>query len=455
MGKITYCAMLAATFAMSVSAKTYQNNETALSNLTDRILVTGYSDNFINNDICNNNITDSSMGGIITVNTVLLQKIINNRFINNTASSGSVIHNIKNDGTLAGNQIHYITGNVFSRNHATGNSSSPIHSGGAIRNESFIHQMSGNTFTANHSDASGGAIYHNGEYTKQKQYGIGVVAKDADTVFTGNTDSTGSNAIYNDGGLLNISSYENHKIIVNDGISGSSGNKDNILNINNGKTGYQGGITGASGLDFGVVAFNNKVQAQEIIVHDGKLSLGEYVNGGSDKNYHNELVANSVASLISSDVTVNKDATLEISANGVKVDSGSSLNINGMAEFDFGSSIVSDGDISFGENAKICFDLTEMPKGGGSFVFLQDSDQADGIFDNLQSGNMTVVFEKKGRSVEYEYIQNPIGELGKNQFTINKLAGGQLELAIPEPATIGLLGLVTGGMLFIRRRFLI
>ncbi len=154
---------------------------------------------------------------------------ISGAFSSNSASEGNggAINNINYIGSIEGNfENNYAKesgGAIFNTNTINqirgvfrdnlSDCEADYTGGGAILNYGNINKLSGK-FENNISKGRGGAIYN--------AYGtINIISDEEETVFSGNTDMTGSNAIYNDSGFINLNAG-NYDIVINDAISGGN-----------------------------------------------------------------------------------------------------------------------------------------------------------------------------------------------------------------------------------------
>ncbi len=136
--------------------------------------------------------------------------------------------------------------------------------GGAIMNYGDISKLSG-SFINNTTDGYGGAI--------RNSFGtINMVSDEEGILFSGNTDSTGSNAIYNDNGIINMNTGD-YDIIINDKISGEASFMSPEININKDSNGS------------GKIIINNTVSDNTINMYNGSLNFNEYndAQGNIDK----------------------------------------------------------------------------------------------------------------------------------------------------------------------------
>lgn len=227
--------------------------------------------------------------------------ITNSNFSNNSNSASGSGGAIYNTGTET------ISGSTFNSNNST--------NGGAIYN-SGTSTITNSTFTNNTASTSGGAIY-NADATST----LNITADKGVTSFTGNTAGGISNAIYMNGGTLNLNAGNGGYILFNDKIS--SLNSSSIININ--KIGSGGSNT----------IFNNTVSNAKLNLVSGMLTLGKYGNtlanylstdvfaiSGGDLNTANGIIdTNNVTSL-----TVTGTPGLYLDAN---LSNGNSDKING------------------------------------------------------------------------------------------------------------------------------
>jgi len=160
--------------------------------------------NFTNNSVKN---TNQVVGGAI-LNDISGNIIFNGTsdFIGNSASAsggeginaagGGAIFNV---GNMIFNDISSFTGNSVRATSVNNFAEDEIALGGAIANIGNITFNNSSYFTNNSARASsgyGGAIYNG----YNKDFGVpGTINFNADAIFSNNTDSTGSNDIYNNG----------------------------------------------------------------------------------------------------------------------------------------------------------------------------------------------------------------------------------------------------------------
>ncbi len=365
-------------------------------------------------------------------------------FIGNSAGKGSGGGAIFNAG-----KITTLTGDFIS------NSAGEESLGGAILNTGEITTMTGD-FIGN-SAALSGAIFNQGKITtltgdfigNSASYAvgaifnlgtIGILAKGSDVHFTGNSDSIDSNALYSEEGIFHLNAFGENKIVVNDGISGNSEKKSsNKLEINNNLDGSGNPISSDENPDFGVVEFNNKVENQTITVHNGDFKLGAFAGATITVNGEEKVVEKSIASLVNSDLTVLENGTLIIGKGTdndvVSVDSDSSITLETGASIEFES------------GAKLFFDLAD----GDSlsvdapieFLTFATTADRDAYFETL--GDMS-------SSDAFNVRDSADNLLADEDWSIVK--NGDFGIAaIPEPATLGLLGFMSGAIYMIRRRF--
>ncbi len=444
----------------------------------------------INGDFVNN---EAGSGGAISNNGTI--STINGDFIGNVAQYGGAIDNSNGTiGSITGdfirNSATYSSGAICNRNGTIGtitgdfignsvtvlvyggaiyNYRSTIGTingnfigntsriGGAIANDGLIATLTGD-FIGNVGTTYAGAIHNSGN--------IGLFAMDRSMEFTGNTAGSGSSlrseAIYLDSSYystkINMNSYGANKIVVNDGIRGQGKTiGQRVININNGLSGDDSKID-AEGKSFGVVEFNNNVQGVTVNVSGGTLKAGSYKGGVIDLRSGKSITTqNSIAKFIETDVKVANSAKLLIGAdvNGnasVSFDADSSLTLENGATlaFEENSSLDFDGTLS-AENSTLFFELSDYVAGlegdetfdlDWTFATFENADAAaDALagFGNFGNDLGILKGDKDSEGLWFDVVQN----------------GHELKVVgvIPEPATIGLLGLVGGALLAVRRRF--
>ena len=191
------------------------------------------------------NSTETGLGGAI-YNTGKIGEIEGN-FSENTGNflGGGAIYN--------NGDIKKVSGN-FENNHAE---TDYFGGGGAIFNSGSIKNLSGK-FINNTAANLGGAVHN--------MYGTITFSSDQEEVeFTGNSDSTGSNAIFNGGGEINFNAGK-YDITINDGISGEIHDyPDSVINLN--KDGS------------GTININNNVSDNTIYLYQGTLKFGNNNQG--------------------------------------------------------------------------------------------------------------------------------------------------------------------------------
>ncbi len=416
--------------------------------------------NFIGNRLDATKDNTYCRGGAINTGSSGIFSEINGNFIGNSVSaqkganggaievgSGSIIGPI--NGDFIGNSAHSFTNAI----------------GGAIAieygnrvHDCYIENITGN-FIGNHTSsetsASGGAIYNYGESAA-----IGLLALDKDVIFTGNyiTSDKGVTKTFeaisnSDTAVIQMNAYEDKKVVINDRINSSDGK--GTINVNNGLSAAEDRYNefianpNTTGLNFGVVEFNNSVSNQIITVNAGTLKLGSYEGETIEltPDYKIE-TENAIASLINSELTVLDNATLRISAPGVElINTDLKLNNDSTIAFDKNAfiKIDSNSDILFEIGASFYIDFAENSPTEDDpyelFVF-ENEEQANKFWNDLNKG--------VGQS-EYVATSDARSVLKHGtdwDFGVN----GTSLVAIPEPATISLIGLISGSMLLIRRR---
>jgi len=140
--------------------------------------------------------------------------------------------------------------------------------GGAICNYDADNlSITNSTFSNNSAiNGLGGAIYNYGN--------LYLIADGGTTSFSGNTDGSGSNAIYTvDSGSVNLNAGNGGYIKFDDAIN--SNDSSNELNIN----------TSTSTLRDGNIIFNNKISNYTVTLSGGTFTLGEYQNNKCSGSY--------------------------------------------------------------------------------------------------------------------------------------------------------------------------
>ncbi len=184
-------------------------------------------------------------------------EIKNTNFINNNASTDG--------GALwTAGKVDKISNSYFSGNKA-GNM------GGAIYSTGQIETISNTSFVNNSAKSVGGAIYTTNDLNIESTNGY-------TTVYSGNTDMSGSNVIYLDRGdsapklTLNLNANTNGKFVLNDSING---NKLYNLNLNGDKSGQ--------------FYINNGMKNADIT----QSNVTSYLDEGTTLNGNNSLSINS------------------------------------------------------------------------------------------------------------------------------------------------------------------
>ena len=243
-----------------------------------------------------------SAGGAIS-NTGNLD-VVGGKFDSNKAYLGGALYN-------NGNASFKDT--LFISNEAT-SSLSPNANGGAIKNASNL-TLTDVTFSLNTASGRGGAIYNTDDEGSVAT--VNIVAENNDVVFSGNTDSEGSNAIYNDatGSGVEINLNAGSKdIIFEDAIDGGTANIDKqIININK---------DNGSAPTNGYVEFDNVVKNNTVNLYNGVLAFDEMgnfdssvvfnVNGGSI-----DLVNDNIQNVNLGNLTLNSNLNLYLDGNFV------------------------------------------------------------------------------------------------------------------------------------------
>lgn len=234
---------------------------------------------YSNNALTINNIGLSNFTGTVIKNnnTTLISDVI---FSDNTTKFEGFVHNNKglmviNDSSFLNNKFGSSGwGIVFSDASLKVNNTSFIGNTGESTYNSILHIGNGDAtivdsiFLANTSNGNSGAI-------NNYWCNISIIADKKDSVFTGNTSKVGSNALYNEKGVIYLNAGRGI-IVFNDGIDGTSGT-NNIININNTGVKMSDGTTDAP--TSGIVEFNNTVSNNTVNLYNGTLKLGHYAGG--------------------------------------------------------------------------------------------------------------------------------------------------------------------------------
>ena len=244
-----------------------------------------------------------SAGGAIS-NTGNLD-VVGGKFDSNKAYLGGALYNSGNASFL---------NTVFTGNEAT-SSLSPKANGGAIKNASNL-TLTDVTFENNKAlQGRGGAIYNTDDEGSVAT--VNIVAENNDVIFSGNTDSEGSSAIYNNatgsGVEINLNAGSSD-IIFEDAIDGGTANIDKqIININKNN--------GSAPTD-GYVEFDNVIKNNTVNLYDGVLTFdgaGNFdssvvfnVNGGSI-----DLVNDNIQNVNLGNLTLNSNLNLYLDGNFV------------------------------------------------------------------------------------------------------------------------------------------
>ena len=254
---------------------------------------------------------------------------------------GGAIYSTIGDGSLI------IENSTFANNYVSATASGATTvveaKGGAVYSELGVLTVKNSSFHNNSArgvGGLGGAIYNKSEV-------MNIIADNSVTSFSGNTDSTGSNAIYLDNSsgatTMNLNAGNGGSIVFDDKIAAS----DNTTIININKAHDAGDITTApSGAPTGGnVYFNQSVASSDVNIYNGVVSLGvdnylsgsdvtfyggglNLINGSTGATNFNNLTLNATANL-GIDVNLStKTADQIVSANPVTVTNGGNLYIN-------------------------------------------------------------------------------------------------------------------------------
>ena len=306
----------------------------------------------------------SAYGGALYLNNYIFS--LNSNYENNyvTTSNGKAY-----GGAIYNNaqQSHAFTGD-FIGNHAQATGSSGAAYGGAIYNTNSMYieaNFKDNYAKASNGKAYGGAIYNAGGMTI------------SNSTFSGNYDSTGSNAIYNTG-TVSIG----YNVTFDDKISGSNG-KLNIsgknIKINNTITGNTVNLNGAS-IKLGSATVN------------GTKSYGDF-----DVNTNVNVTANSFLNIMDNEIR-------DYHFNDLTIADNYSLYVRSDLDFT-GSTIQSDRFVANTVSGNIIFELVKFNGDvrSGQYEFVSSSN-----LDNLTiedyyifTDNKTITIHQSATSKGY------------------------------------------------------
>lgn len=195
---------------------------------------------------------------------------------------------VRNKALFAGGAVVNVSGTAnISQSSFENNEAGDL--GGAIVNaasytDDVTLNITDSSFIGNkttNAGSRGGAIY-NTDFAFDHSGIINIIAQNENVLFAGNTDSTGSNAIYNEaqntGAAIYLNANGDKKITFNDCIDGSSVNIDK-QNI------YINKANGSAPID-GTIEFNNTVKNNTVNLYNGTLMFG------SAGNFDNSIVFN-------------------------------------------------------------------------------------------------------------------------------------------------------------------
>lgn len=229
-----------------------------------------------------------------------------------------------------------------------------------------------------------------------------IIADKSNTTFTGNTDNTGSNAICNYRGTVNLNAGE-AKIVFNDGIDGyDSSIANNIININNIGMKMADGTNAAP--TTGTVEINNEVKNNTVNMYNGPLLLGTNTQNGTlysgtfadsvDFNYNGGTVSLQNGSINSANLgklTLNNDMDLRLDVN--------------FAEQTL-DTITVDGFTANGNNINISNILILQPTIEKSFSISPIGNMSDNDLKNSLAGAIQYTGGEIVHSLIYRYTAN-------------------------------------------------
>lgn len=384
------------------------SNSTITNGITDSLFRGNYVD-----------ASGNAQGGAIYVSNYYMEKI-NADFINNYASSanymaqGGAIYldayslSINGDfignhvqgqtaqgGAVYANRIHGING-IFSNNYASSTSGSAY--GGALYLNNYIFSLNSNYennyVTTSNGKAYGGAVYNTNSmyieanfkdnYAKAsngKAYGGAIYNAGGMTIsnstFSGNYDSTGSNAIYNTG-TVSIG----YNVTFDDKISGSNGK----LNIN-GKN----------------IKINNTITGNTVNLNGASIKLGSATVNGT-KSYGDFDVDTNVNVTANSFLNIMDNEIRDYHFNNLTIADTSSLYLRSDLDFT-GSTIQSDRFVANTVSGNIIFELVKFNGDvrSGQYEFVSSSN-----LDNLTiedyyifTDNKTITIHQSATSKGY------------------------------------------------------
>ena len=306
----------------------------------------------------------SAYGGALYLNNYIFS--LNSNYENNyvTTSNGKAY-----GGAIYNNaqQSHTFTGD-FIGNHAQATGSSGAAYGGAIYNTNSMYigaNFKDNYAKASNGKAYGGAIYNAGGMTI------------SNSTFSGNYDSTGSNAIYNTG-TVSIG----YNVTFDDKISGSNGK----LNIN-GKN----------------IKINNTITGNTVNLNGASIKLGSATVNGT-KSYGDFDVDTNVNVTANSFLNIMDNEIRDYHFNNLTIADTSSLYLRSDLDFT-GSTIQSDRFVANTVSGNIIFELVKFNGDvrSGQYEFVSSSN-----LDNLTiedyyifTDNKTITIHQSATSKGY------------------------------------------------------
>jgi len=422
---------------------------------------------------------------------------ITGHFISNEAGNGGAIYNygdiitsitgdfISNEATDFGGAIYNYGGTItsiagdFISNKVTGD-------GGAIYNDwGTISSITGD-FISNEAGYYGGVIYNDGgiitsitgDFISNKaSYGGAIYNSNSGTItsitgdFISNEASYGGGAIYNEYSTINLidSSFFNNKADEGGAIYNEWGtmtitaqNKD-IVFSNNNKTGTEGG-DGYGIYTLGDTFTLNAAQGKSITIND-KIYAREMFNINTDETYHGglvefnapfsgdacvylkdgSLVLGKASPLNVYTLTVGKDASFDIGANAVSINTD--LEINGLLKIGI-TNLLKDSDVyeggkitastvTLGDQADLS--LTIAPsllkhQESSGVLTLIDADEITGDFRNVLSNERYEITSVSPGQVIVTGMYSPAEIVEKGNGTQNNVQSAVAwdEASLPE-----------------------
>lgn len=394
----------------------------------------GSNETSINESTFTNNLAQgetTAYGGVIysqaKSSTSLKIDITGTTFDQNTAmaktSMGGALY-------TDGNTIVLIDDSTFRNNSATFNeelTDASIASGGAIYNYGGNYIIKDTSFENNNATATtanGGAIYNRNNTSKTGT--MSIIAQEKDVLFNGNTtkqsvDSDAvSNAIYNNGAILNLNAAADKKIEFNDSIVAASGS---VLNIN--KEGEWNSDTDKVAADGSGIPLNAPVGGK--IIFNGDMSQVEgnvNLHGGSVEFKENSEFFNLAQVAVEKETKLNliNNKTEEIKFSSLVLNDKLKVGIDANLQANESDKLSADNVESNVDKGIIITDLNIILNGDSTSINIADSSLKDHV-TLAQTADLNII----GASESYLLSYNE--ENGNINFrSVNSLQGS-MEIA--------------------------